>query len=279
MNPRFAELPSALREQSIIARFGANASIPALIAHPDPHWHAIISHSSGTHPPPSPRPAVLWFHGRTVNKELDPGRYLRWIRAGLGAIAIDLPGHGERFDAALQTSGRTLEVVEQAAQEIDVILAALAAPPYTGLFDLTRLAIGGMSAGGMVTLHRLTREHPFRAAAVEATAGTFEYFKGRPFYIPERVERAEAIRHLDHWRPIPLLALHSEADQWVPLRAISDFTDALRARYQQVGADPSLITLKTWPTTGAQYEHMGFGRVSHEAKTIQTEFFAKHLLG
>jgi len=34
------------------------------------------------------------MHGRTANKELDPGRYLRLIRAGIAVCAIDLPGHG-----------------------------------------------------------------------------------------------------------------------------------------------------------------------------------------
>lgn len=288
MNPRFAELPTALREQSIIARLGPDQSIPALIAHPDPHWHSAIAHStrlsSSQAPGPTPqapgcRPAILWFHGRTVNKELDPGRYLRWIRAGMAAVAIDLPGHGERFDASMQTSARTLQVVEQAAAEIDAILAALASPPFTGLFDMTRLGIGGMSAGGMVTLHRLTREHPFRCASVESTAGTFEPLKGREFYIPERVARAEAIRHLETWRPIPLLALHSEADEWVPVRAIREFIEALRMRHAAAGADPSVVELRTWPATGAPHEHSGFGRVSHEAKTIQTAFYARHLPG
>ncbi len=286
MNPRFAELPSALREQSITHRFGPDRAIPALIAHPDSHWQALISHSSRLAPQAAdripqaaPRPAVLWFHGRTVNKELDPGRYLRWIRAGVGAIAIDLPGHGERFDASMHTSARTLQVVEQAAAEIDVILAELARPPFAGVFDMNRLAIGGMSAGGMVTLHRLTSEHPFRCAAVESTAGTFEPLKGREFYIPERVARAEAIRHLDTWRPIPLLALHSEADEWVPVRAIREFTDALANHYHTSNADPAMIELKTWPTTGAPHEHSGFGKVSHEAKSIQTDFLVKHLIG
>ena len=32
--------------------------------------------------PPGPRPTIIWIHGRTVSKELDPGRYLRWLRAG-----------------------------------------------------------------------------------------------------------------------------------------------------------------------------------------------------
>jgi len=76
---RFSRLPSSLASRAKSVRFG---DVPALLAHPD--WE-------------TPAPVVLWMHGRTVSKELDPGRYLRWVRAGIAACAVDLPGHGERF--------------------------------------------------------------------------------------------------------------------------------------------------------------------------------------
>jgi hypothetical protein len=40
---------------------------------------------------------------------------------------------------------------------------------------------------------------------------------------------------------------------------------------------PSLIESHTWPTTGAPEEHVGFGKVSNDAKNIQTAFLARHL--
>ena len=86
---RFAQFPSYLAERSRTYKFG---EIPVLLAHPD--WDR-------------PAPVVLWMHGRTANKELDPGRYLRWIRAGFAACALDLPGHGERAAPELQASERT----------------------------------------------------------------------------------------------------------------------------------------------------------------------------
>ena len=42
--------------------------------------------------------------------------------------------------------------------------------------------------------------------------------------------------------------------------------------------DPSLIELKTWPTTGAPNEHIGFGRFSNDAKNAQTDFLRRHLM-
>lgn len=279
MISRFAELPSALRALSISTRL---AEVPALLAHPRAGWNDPGSSA------PEPRPTVIWMHGRTVNKELDPGRYLRWLRAGGGGIAacaLDLPGHGERFDADRQGSSSTLEIVEQMALELDGVIEALGAPMWRGAFDLSRLAIGGMSAGGMVTLQRLTKPHNFKCACVEATAGDFSMMRSFVnFYTrggrdPEGIlaRRLNPVDHLEDWRPIPLLALHSEADEWVPVAAIRSLVEELRGRYAARGADQESVVLRTWERTGAPNEHAGFGRVSAEAKEIQTEFLKKWL--
>jgi dienelactone hydrolase len=247
---------------------------PALLAHPD--WER-------------PSPVVLWMHGRTVSKELDPGRYLRWLRAGIAACAVDLPGHGERLDPVMQTPRRTLDVIAQMRAEIDGVIAALAAPEYKGIFDLSRVAIGGMSAGGMVTLRRLCDAHPFRCAAVECTTGWlaglyFPQASGVPAnarwlveHDPAMVARLDAMNHLETWSPIPLLALHSQADEVVPCVTMERFIDRLRDRYARVNASPDLVEFVTWPSTGAPQEHSGFGRVSNDAKNVQTAFLARHL--
>ncbi|MBL0922647.1 MAG: hypothetical protein IBJ10_11050 [Phycisphaerales bacterium] len=87
------------------------------------------------------------------------------------------------------------------------------------------------------------------------------------------------MRHIEGWRPIPLLALHSEADEWVPVAAIRSFAEALRSRYARLGARPDQVVLTTWPTTGAPAEHAGFGRVANDAKNAQVEFLQGWLLG
>src|SRR5205823_7492008 len=108
MQGRFTQFPTYLAERARTYKFG---DIPVLLAHPD--WETAA-------------PTVLWLHGRTANKELDPGRYLRWIRAGIAACAIDLPGHGERYDAEFQHPRRTLDVLEALQDEIDRVAGALA---------------------------------------------------------------------------------------------------------------------------------------------------------
>jgi dienelactone hydrolase len=272
MHPRFAAFPKALAEQARNVRLGA-AEIPAVLAHP--HWQ-------------SPAPTFLWWHGRTVSKELDPGRYLRLIRAGIAVCAVDLPGHGERPGPKLHDPRHTINVVTQAIGEVDAIVDALADPAFGGAFDLDRLGIGGMSAGGMVTLRRLCDPHPFRAALVEATSGrlTDLYFppagSGRkPWPIDHPRANVEAIdpsRHLDGWRPIPILAISATTDKVVPFETQQAFVADLRALYAARGQDAQDVQLLAFSDTGAPEEHAGFGKFGNDAKNAATEFLAQSLI-
>jgi dienelactone hydrolase len=218
-------------------------------------------------------PIVLWMHGRTANKELDPGRYMRWMRAGLGACAVDLPGHGERLDEALQRADRSFDVVAQMLDEIDDIIESLRA---LGQFDMKRVAIGGMSAGGMATLARLCRPHDFACASVEATTGSWrhqlhrEMFRGRP---DSEIESIDPIRNLHDWREIPLQAIHAMHDEWVPIEGQREFISALRSRYEQ----PDKVEFIEYERTGAPAEHIGFGRMAADAKDRQRDFLQRWL--
>jgi fermentation-respiration switch protein FrsA (DUF1100 family) len=91
------------------------------------------------------------------------------------------------------------------------------------------------------------------------------------------LDRMDAIAHLEGWRPIPLLALHSEKDAVVPVPGMRAFIARLQERYQSLGADPNAVQFVTWPETGAPLEHLGFGRVSNDTKNLQTTFFQEHL--
>lgn len=268
MIDRFAQFPRDLAQRARTVRFG---DIPVLLAHPD--WQR-------------PAPTVIWMHGRTANKELDPGRYLRWIRAGVAACAIDMPGHGERKVPGWDTPQHTLDALEQAVSEIDSAVEHLSDPEWHGVFDLDRLAIGGMSLGGMATLRRLCEPHPFVAGAVESTTGWLSglYFPagghapaGVASHPRERVERLDPMLHLHGFRPLPLLVLHSRADELVPFGVQERFVQRLREHYQGRGVGPSQIELVSWETTGAPQEHSGFGRVSNDAKNAQVSFLQKWL--
>ncbi|MEM1330171.1 MAG: alpha/beta fold hydrolase [Planctomycetota bacterium] len=268
---RFRMLPGSLRDKTRATTLGSG--VPALLIHPT--WE-------------SPAPWVFWMHGRTVSKELDPGRYLRWVRAGIGCCAIDLPGHGERYDAERTHPRASPSVIEQATGEIDGVIEDVLHGDWGPVFDPDRIGIGGMSLGGMVTLRRLCEPHPFKAAVLESTSGDLgRLYSGEDLpddqkwpvdHAPEVTARIDPSEHLDGFRPIPVLAMHSEADVVVPWNTQRGFLDRLAARYEQQGADAGLIQRLTWPQTGAPSEHAGFGKVANDAKTAHTEFFERTLL-
>ncbi|MHC4428075.1 MAG: alpha/beta fold hydrolase, partial [Planctomycetota bacterium] len=191
-----ATLPTALRAAARWERLGPSG-VPALVVVPPASAAGRRRLREESH---APCPVVLWMHGRTVNKELDPGRYLRWMRAGIGVCAVDLPGHGERRDDDLQRPERAFEVVERMLEEIDGVLEALWS---LGLFDSGRVGIGGVSGGGMAALARLCEPHGFACASVEATCGSWASLRGRPIFTdPETWARARAIDpmgRLEQW--------------------------------------------------------------------------------
>jgi len=256
-------IPASLEPLAEWHRFeSANGAIPTLLVHPD--------QARGY-----PAPLVIWLHGRTVSKELDPGRYLRWARGGIGTCAIDLPGHGERFDMSLQPAAAAWDVLTQTVMEIDQVCDAL----RTGFhdFDLSRAAIGGMSLGGMAALARLTREHPFVCASVEATSGSWAAQRDREMFrdrVHEVTQRFEPIENLDSWREIPIQAIHACGDEWVKFEGQQQFIEALRTTYE----NPNLIDFVVYERTGAPHEHIGFGKHAVDAKIRQMGFFRKYLL-
>lgn len=276
MLDRFAKLPSSLREhaRTVMLPVGGVPTIPALLCHPD--WV-------------SPAPTMVWMHGRTANKELDSGRYIRWLKQGIAAVAIDLPQHGERAGRAGEQVGdlgapATLAILSELISEIDHVVEALADPVFQGVFDLDRLGIGGMSLGGMAALRRLCDPHEFACAAVECTTGDlwglYREDGPRPWgqTFPEQlVAPMDALRHLETFRPIPLLALHCEADRIVPWEIQRRFLDRLKDHYVAKRADPTMVRVRTWATTGAPEEHSGFGKHGNEAKNEQAEFLGSVL--
>lgn len=255
------KLPTALKAASKWLRLG-ESQIPALVIHPD--WNSAKA-----------VPIVIWMHGRTVDKETDPGRYLRLMRSGIGVCAVDLPGHGERFDERMQKPDHVYDIIIQMIDEIDEIIDAIRDWP---LFDEKRMGIGGMSGGGMATLGRLCHEHPFVCSSVEATTGSWADQSRRPMFLYrslEEINETNPIKHLDAWREIPFQAFHAIHDEWVGLAGQKKFIGKLQARY----TDPELIDFQTYERTGAPNEHAGFGRYSGDVKNRQTEFFRKWLQG
>ena len=216
----------------------------------------------------TPRPFLLWMHGRTADKEIDPGRYLRYARAGVNVCAVDLPGHGERFDAALQGPDTLFAVITQMAAEVDSIVDSL--QEWLN-FREQQMAIGGMSAGGMAAILRLTKVHQFSAAVLEATMGQWRLSRHHSIFeslTDEEFDAVNPVNHITNWLEIPLIAFHSRHDEWIPYASQEEFIARLKQRYE----NPEKIEFVTFDHTGAPKEHLGFGRESAFVKEIQVEF-------
>ena len=127
----------------------------------------------------------------------------------------------------MQEPAAVLPVVEQMVGELDGIVEDL-----TGFeeIDRERIALGGISAGGMATLIRSCRAHSFTAFSVEATTGNLAYRASSIHADPARVRRLDPMLHLEHWRPTPLLALHNLMDEWIDVDGQRFFIEALRER-------------------------------------------------
>lgn len=256
----FNELPRALRSRARIELLGPS-EVPTLLIDP-------VESTSKSGPP-----MALWLHGRTAWKEIDPGRFLRLMRSGIAVAAPDLPGHGQRFMPELQEPSNVLNVITQMLDELDAVneaaIASLGANPmHTG--------IGGMSAGGMIITSRLTQPHAWRCAILESATGSWGHQRSRPMFedsTDHLIESIDPINHLAHWRPIPVLAVHSKADEWVDWQGQHQFLDAI----QRLGP-PELIQKLLYERTGAVHEHVGFGRFSAEVKERERDFYLKHLV-
>ena len=224
-------------------------------------------------PDDQPKPFLLWMHGRTADKELDAGRYLRYVRRGINICAVDLPGHGGRFVASLQEPEAVFDIVKQMSEEVDGVLKSLG---QVGGFDLHNAAIGGMSAGGIASIMRLVHPHSFKAAVLEATMGQWRLSRHHKIFnhlSNSQFAESNPADHLDLWREIPIVSFHSRLDQWIPYAAQEEFIARLKQRYK----DPKKIEFVTFDRTGAPKEHVGFGRESAFVKEVQVEFLAKAL--
>ncbi len=251
--PDLGQLPSAVRERAMMTTLGP---APALVVLPE----------SASHPPP----VLLWLHGRQANKEIDPGRALRLLRAGIGFIGVDLPGHGERFVASYQTVEGTLQTILEMSQELDKVHAAMVEDLPV---DPERIAIGGMSAGGMAAAHRLVTPHPYRALLMEASTGNWAAQAHRPMFqplTPEALQAQDPMARLGTWTPIPVLAQHNRLDEWIRFEGQCDFLNALR----ECNADQP-VELQAYDQTGAPKEHIGFGKYGAQAKDLCRDFLLR----
>lgn len=253
--PRLGELPNSLKKNADFLRLGDD--VPVMLVRPEA--------------PTGDDPLFIWMHGRTTHKSFDPGRFLRLMRSGIATCSIDLPGHGERLEGGRDEPEAIIGVILQMVEELDAVLLDL---DSMGEFDQDRIGIGGISAGGIVTLLRLTQPHRFSCAAVEATTGNRSFRNRGAFPDTDALSALDVMPRIDGWREIPILGLHNRHDEWIDAAGQELFFESLRERYER----PELAELHVYEElTGAPHEHSGFGRQATDAKNRQVEFLARTL--
>jgi dipeptidyl aminopeptidase/acylaminoacyl peptidase len=139
--------------------------------------------------------------------------------------------------------------------------------------DVDRVAIGGMSAGGMAAVGRLCTPHRFKAAILEATTGnwtTLTSWQHLDSAARQRLVQTDPSTHLDQWRGLPVSVAHSRADQWIPF-------DGQRRFLEQLRSHGCTIELTAFDQTGAPFEHVGFGRYAAQVKETQRAFLVNTL--
>jgi dipeptidyl aminopeptidase/acylaminoacyl peptidase len=191
-----------------------------------------------------PAPTVVLVHGGPYGRwqrdfNLSWGDWGQWLATAGYAVLMPNPrggfGHGETFAAAARGD-------VGGADWLDV-LSAVDAVVERGIADPNRLGIGGWSQGGFMTAWAVTQTDRFKAGidgagptewgwmAATSDAGSFEAELGgsTPWDGPGP-HRHAAISPLSFVRQVttPLLILHGEKDERVPLSQATSFHRALR---------------------------------------------------
>lgn len=202
-----------------------SAHLPALLVHPE----AEISGSG-------PAPAMVFFDGFDVTKELQYGFGVAELAArGIGCLIVDGPGNGEsvRF--------RDLPLIAETEHYATPCYQWLAARPE---FDPSRIGVMALSLGGYYAPRAAAREPRFACCVAWGAMWDFHEVWRRRFaaldsgkvpslsVAPDHLnwvlgvpDRAAAMMKLDAFRldgivqemRCPFLLLHGEADEQVPL--------------------------------------------------------------
>ena len=203
---------------------------------------------------PSDAPLSVILHGLGRHKESTLPALYAVARHGLRALAFDARLHGDRDGAAgrdlrLQTDYvfTMAEIIEGTAQDLSRLLDHLGP---------VRAGVHGISLGGYVAYAALAHEPRLIAAAV--AMGSPDWLgplrelglaPGHPIY-EAIAARSPLERAAESYPPRPLLLLHGDQDDVVPIAGDLALYDRLLPAYQAV---PGHLELVVYPGLGHLY--------------------------
>jgi len=204
---------------------------------------------------PADGPLVLVIHGLGSRKERHLELCLLLARAGITACALDACLHGERSTpeaAVLCQAPGSPAFASFFTEAVSATAAELA--PLAAHLGHERYGVVGHSMGGFVAL--LAAVEDARVEAVVSIAGSPDWAAtaraaGLP---PGELTEAEALsplRRADAYWPRPLLMLHGDADQTVPVGGHRRLHAALSAG--AYAAAPDRLALVEYPGVGHDF--------------------------
>lgn len=180
-------------------------------------------------------PLIIYYHGWQSSKELTltQGRYL--ARKGFRVILPDAFNHGKRKIPMTDIPSLTFwQSIHTNLFEFGYIVDAL---QRRGLAD-DRIAVGGLSMGGMTTTALLTQHPEIKAAACVMGTPKLVAYRERIFKHASQMDRffPQDYNHLLKWIPEydlslqpekidgrPLLFWHGKEDVVVPYQHVVEF--------------------------------------------------------
>lgn len=180
--------------------------------------------------------AVLVYPGLGAQKEVQR-KEMRWLaEAGLAAVCVDAPHHGERNDGLLETLDRIpdsqshpliISIVREAVEEIPDLVSHC----VDEFSD--NVGITGISLGGFIAFASVLREQRLEAAVPILASPDWTPTSGEQTPGMQSLIRQAPINFPDRFPPCALFAANARRDIHVPPEATRAFMHTLRGAYHK----------------------------------------------
>ena len=195
------------------------------------------------------RPLLLFIHGFESTKERNVQYGYMLAEKGFRVLLPEAIYHGERHEKQ-NMNLKFWEIVIRTIGELSTIKDSYVGK---GLVDESRIAVGGTSMGGIVTLGAMGKYDwisigismmgtpdyigfaKYQLRLLEQAYGQFPMPKDQIETQLEALRQYDVTANLDSWKPRPLFFWHGKADTTVPYQASYDFYHRLKPVYEKDG--------------------------------------------
>lgn len=193
---------------------------------------------------------VFVLHGLGSRKERHLDLCLRLAGAGFVACAIDAVGHGDRATPEARRRLADINAPEFLPAFTETVTGTVqdvaAAATY---FGATAYGLVGHSMGGFIGLHTALADP--RVTGLVCISGAIDLSVADDPNFPEeareKVRAIDPVHHANGFWPRPVLILHGDADEMVPVQGARRLHAALQPLYAK---RPDILRLEEYPGVG-----------------------------